>query len=73
MGDTRTQTQMARPQGTIMRYAPGGHPPLTVLRHMHCAQAGSPPLTYVESLVRNFPSPIRNSSQVPDAAAVERL
>ena len=40
---------------------------------MHCAQAGSPPLTYVESLVRNFPSPVRNSSQVPDAAAVERL
>ena len=56
-----------------MRYAPGGHPPLTVLRHMHCAQAGSPPLTYVESLVNNFPSPIRNSSQVPNAAAVERL
>eukprot|EP00964_Phaeocystis_antarctica_P029428 scaffold16579_cov58-Phaeocystis_antarctica.AAC.3 len=64
---------MARPQGTIMRYARGGHPPLTLLRHMHCAQAGSPPLSYVESLVRNFPSPIRNSSQVPDAAAVERL
>ena len=35
-------------------------------------QAGNPPLTYIESLVRHFPSPIRNSSQVPDAVEVYR-
>jgi len=34
--------------------------------------AGNPPLTYIESLVRHFPSPIRNSSQVPDAVEVYR-
>ena len=34
--------------------------------------AGNPPLTYVDSLVRHFPSPIRDSTQVPDAVEVYR-
>ena len=34
--------------------------------------AGRPPLSFVESLLSNFPSPIRNSSQVPDAVDVYR-
>ena len=34
--------------------------------------AGEPPLTYVDALVRTFPSPIRNSTQVPDAVDVYR-
>ena len=58
--------------GGPAHYAPGGNLPLSyVICVAH--QVGSPPLTYVESLVNNFPSPVRSSSQVPDAAAVERL
>ena len=34
--------------------------------------AGNPPLSYVSSMLRNFPSPIKDSSQVPDAVAVYR-
>lgn len=33
---------------------------------------GEPPLAYVDSVVSNFPSPIRNTSQVPDAVDVYR-
>ena len=34
--------------------------------------AGEPPLTFVDSVLKAFPSPIRNASQVPDAVDVYR-
>ena len=33
---------------------------------------GEPPLTYVDSVVRNFPSPVKNNTQVPNAVDVYR-
>ena len=60
VGDARTHMRMARP------------PAFPFVRPAFAHQAGNPPLTYVESLVSNFPSPIRDSSQVPDAVDVYR-
>ena len=60
VGDARTRMRMARP------------PAFPFVRPAFAHQAGNPPLTYVESLVSNFPSPIRDSSQVPDAVDVYR-
>ena len=48
------------------------HIPIGAYKGSGLTQTGKPPLTYVDSLVRNFPSPIKNSTQVPDAVEVYR-
>ena len=46
--------------------------PIGAYKGAGLTQSGKPPLTFVESVLRNFPSPVRNSTQVPDALAVYR-
>jgi len=48
------------------------HIPIGAYKGSGLTLAGEPPLTFVDSVLKAFPSPIRNASQVPDAVDVYR-